>query len=86
SPDGAVKRSLVISTSSYTREDYAEMLHLRRTFLISENFGVLRHVARFVRQETDLHEVELYQRLRRDALAFRLEHDRRAVGVVGAHE
>jgi hypothetical protein len=43
------------------------MLHLRRVFLISENFGVLRHVARFVRQETDITEIELYERLRVDA-------------------
>jgi hypothetical protein len=67
SPEGAVKRSLVISTSSFTKQDYAEMLHLRRVFLMSENFGVLRHVARFVRQERGVTEVELYQRLRVDA-------------------
>ena len=69
SPEGAVKRSLVISTSTFTKDDYAEMLHLRRVFLISENFGVLRHVARFVRQEAGVTEVDLYQRLRRDARA-----------------
>jgi hypothetical protein len=69
SPDGAVKRSLVISTSSFSKDDYAEMLHLRRVFLISENFGVLRHVARFVRQEAGVAEVDLYQRLRVDARA-----------------
>ena len=69
SPEGAVKRSLVISTSSYTKADYAEMLHLRRVFLISENFGVLRQVSRFVRQETGLTEVDLYERLRRDPRA-----------------
>jgi hypothetical protein len=67
SPEGAVKRSLVISTSSFTKDDYAEMLHLRRVFLMSENFGVLRHVSRFVRQERGVSEVDLYQRLRVDA-------------------
>ena len=47
-----MKRSLVISTSSFSTDDYAEMLHLRRVFIVAENFGVLRQVSRFVRQET----------------------------------
>jgi hypothetical protein len=68
-PEGAVKRSLVISTSSFSKDDYAEMLHLRRVFVVSENFGVLRHVARFVRQELGIAELDLYERLRLDARA-----------------
>ena len=43
------------------------MLHLRRVFLVAENFGVLRQVSRFVRQEAGLTEVDLYERLRHDA-------------------
>jgi hypothetical protein len=66
-PDGSTKRALVVSTSSYTREDYEEMLQLRRAFIVADNFGVLRQVSRFVRQETGLPEIELYERLRLDA-------------------
>jgi hypothetical protein len=66
-PDGSTKRALVVSTSSYTREDYEEMLQLRRAFIVADNFGVLRQVSRFVRQETSLPEIELYERLRLDA-------------------
>jgi hypothetical protein len=66
--DGTAKRPLVISTSSYTRDEYDEMMSLRRVFLLSENFGVLRQVSRFVRQELELNEVDFYNRLRVDVL------------------
>ena len=41
------------------------MERLRRVFLLYENFGVLRHVSRFVRQETGMREIDLYERMRR---------------------
>jgi hypothetical protein len=65
--DGTRRRAFVVSTATFTRDDYGQMLDLRRTFRLSENFGVLRQVSRFVRQETGLHEVALYDQLRRDA-------------------
>jgi radical SAM superfamily enzyme YgiQ (UPF0313 family) len=68
-PDGTTKRALVVATSSFTRKDYEEMLQLRRVFIVADNFGVLRQVSRFVRQETGLPEIELYERLRLDARA-----------------
>jgi radical SAM superfamily enzyme YgiQ (UPF0313 family) len=68
-PDGTTKRALLVATSSYTREDYEEMLQLRRAFIVADNLGVLRQVSRFVRQETGLPEIELYERLRLDARA-----------------
>ena len=34
-------------------------------FLVADNFGVLRQVSRFVRQETGVHEIDLYERLGR---------------------
>jgi radical SAM superfamily enzyme YgiQ (UPF0313 family) len=55
----------VVATSSFTREDYEEMRTIRRNFLLLENFGVLRHVARFVRHETGLLEEELYETVAR---------------------
>jgi hypothetical protein len=65
-PDGTRRRAFVVSTATFTRADYDEMLDLRRTFRMCENFGVLRQVSRFVRQETGLHEVALYDQLRQD--------------------
>ena len=54
---------LVVSTATFTRADYARMETLRRTFLLFENFGVLRQVSRFVRQETGRREIDLYDQL-----------------------
>ena len=68
-PDGSTKRALVVATASFTRADYDEMLDLRRVFVVVDNFGVLRQVSRFVRQELRLPEIELYERLRLDARA-----------------
>ena len=56
----------IVATKTYTRDQYDEMVRLRRLFLVVENFGVLRHVARFVRQEAGLPEVDFYERLRTD--------------------
>ncbi len=68
-PDGTLKRALLISTASYSRDDYDEMLRIRRVFTIGENYGLLRQISRFVRKETGLKEIEFYQRLRREAEA-----------------
>jgi hypothetical protein len=68
SADGAeAPRPFVVSTATFTRAEYADMLRLRRVFVLCENFGVLRQVARYVRQETGMLEVEFYERLRVDA-------------------
>jgi hypothetical protein len=67
--DGWSKRALLVSTSSYTREDYEEMLQLREAFVLCENFAVLRQVSRYVRQELGLAEVDFYERARLDSRA-----------------
>jgi hypothetical protein len=60
---------VVVSTATFTREDYAEMHLMRRAYLLTENFGVLRQVTRFVRQELGIAEVALVERMRREATA-----------------
>jgi hypothetical protein len=67
--DGDTRRALVVSTASFSRADYDEMLQLRRTFIVSDNLGAIRQVSRFVRQESGIAEVDLYERLRDDARA-----------------
>lgn len=47
-------RRLVLSTSSFTRADRDLMVRLRRADAALEQFGVLRHVLRFVQWEHDL--------------------------------
>ncbi len=57
----------VVASSTFTRDDYAAMKSIRRNFLLLENFGVLRHVARFVRHETGRPEEEFYDLVARTA-------------------
>jgi radical SAM superfamily enzyme YgiQ (UPF0313 family) len=62
-----VSAPLVISTSTFTRQDYDNMRDLRRVFLLCEDFGAFRQIARYVRHETGVKEVDFYERLRLDA-------------------
>ena len=55
----------VVASSTFSRDDYATMKSIRRNFLLLENFGVLRHVARVVRHETGRLEEDLYETVRR---------------------
>jgi radical SAM superfamily enzyme YgiQ (UPF0313 family) len=61
---GRGQHSMVVSTSSFGREEYHEMRQTRLVFLLCENFNVLRQVARYVRQETGMREVDFYELLR----------------------
>ncbi len=54
---------LLVASRSFTREDHATMLRLRRLFMLLEHFGCLRHVSRFVRQETGMREIDFIERL-----------------------
>jgi hypothetical protein len=58
---------IVMQTKSYTRDDWDTMEQLRVMFSAFDGFGMLRHIARFVRSETGLKEVAFYERLGRDA-------------------
>jgi radical SAM superfamily enzyme YgiQ (UPF0313 family) len=60
---------LVKETASFSRAEWEEMDKLRVAYYIFDNWGVLRYVGRYVRQEVGLKEVDFYDRLRTDALA-----------------
>ncbi len=68
-PIGPGNLPFVTSTSSFTRDDWRAMDKLRLSFMLFENYGVLRHVSRFVRQETGVREIDLYRRLGAEAEA-----------------
>ncbi len=59
------RNTLLASTATYTEADMDEMMRLRHVFGIVENHGVLRHVARFVRREIGMSEVDLYRNVER---------------------
>ena len=58
----------IMQAKSFTRADFDEMDRLRRAFYVFDNFGVLRHVARFTRSEVGVKEVDFYDRLSREAV------------------
>jgi hypothetical protein len=70
-PLGPGRQAILKSTSSFTEDDFGRMERLRVLNLLCENFGVLRLVARYVRQETGRREVDFYQQLEADATAER---------------
>lgn len=63
-PVGPGSNAIVISTSSFTPDDYGAMERIRLGFVMYENFGVLRLVSRFLSQETGTREIDFYQRIR----------------------
>ena len=60
------KKALIVSTETYTRDEYQLMDRYRVVFLMCENYAVLRQLSRFVRQETGMTEMEFYVRLSND--------------------
>ena len=63
------KKALVVSTSSFSRDDYDAMERYRVAFVLCENFALLRQVSRFVRQETGVREMDFYVQLVEEARA-----------------
>jgi radical SAM superfamily enzyme YgiQ (UPF0313 family) len=55
-------------TASYTREQWQEMDRLRMAYYLFDNYPILRYVARFVRRETGMGEVEFYDGIQTEAL------------------
>jgi hypothetical protein len=54
--------------STYSRKEWEEMWRLRSVYLLLDTYGTLRYVARYLRRETGMHEIEFYDRLQMEAL------------------
>ncbi len=61
------KQAVLASTATYTEADLATMDKLKQAYTLFENFGVLRTITRFVRQETSANEMEFYHKLMLDS-------------------
>ena len=59
----------IMETATYTRDEWYEMDSLRVAYYLLDSYGVLRYIARFVRRELAVGEVEFYDRLRSDVHA-----------------
>ncbi len=57
--------NIVVSTSSYTRDDFEEMQRLRLLFRAFEHFGLLRHVFRWLQQERGIRALDLIHEIDR---------------------
>lgn len=60
---GPGKMPVLVSTRTYTRDDLVLMSSYRQLYMLMDNFGVLRYLARFVRQEIGITEMEFYQEI-----------------------
>jgi len=57
------RKSLLVSTATYTADDMQRLLDMRAVYALAETYGILRHVARFVRQMTSVREIDFYREL-----------------------
>ena len=55
---------MLMETATYTRGQWEEMEGLRTAFCLFDSYGLLRYVARYVRREMGMGEVEFYEKLR----------------------
>lgn len=58
-----IGKALIVSASTFTAEEYGAMDRGRQLFMLMENYGVLRQVARFVRHEKGIQEMAFYRGL-----------------------
>ncbi len=66
--EGATRR-LVAASATFTRADYDLMRRRRHLFRVFEDGGALRHLARWVRQEAGVREIDFYDALGDRAIA-----------------
>jgi radical SAM superfamily enzyme YgiQ (UPF0313 family) len=64
----AVPGELLKETATYTRAQWDEMDQLRMAYYLFDNYGILRYVARFVRSEIGMGEVEFYDTVQSEVL------------------
>jgi radical SAM superfamily enzyme YgiQ (UPF0313 family) len=57
----------VRETATFTRDEWDAMYRLTEAFYLVENFGVLRHVAKYVHSETGMREVDFYEKFVEDS-------------------
>ena len=69
----AKPHEVIKEAKTYTRAEWDEMERVRIAFYAFDSFGMLRHIARFVRSEVGLKEVDFYDRVSHVATAEPLE-------------
>ena len=63
----AAPGEMLKETASYTREEWEGMNRLKIAYYLFDSYGLLRYVARFVRSEKGIGEVEFYDSVQKEA-------------------
>jgi radical SAM superfamily enzyme YgiQ (UPF0313 family) len=63
----AAPGEMLKETASYTREEWEGMNRLKMAYYLFDSYGLLRYVARFVRSEKGIGEVEFYDSVQKEA-------------------
>tara|TARA_R110002072_G_scaffold237871_1_gene395277 strand:- start:712 stop:3327 length:2616 start_codon:yes stop_codon:yes gene_type:complete len=66
--------AMLASTATYTENDLTNMRRVADSYLLFENYGVLRTISRFVRQETSFDEMGFYEKLLVDTFDMQDHH------------
>jgi radical SAM superfamily enzyme YgiQ (UPF0313 family) len=56
----AMPGEMLTETASYTREEWEHMNDLKMAYYLLDSYGLMRYVARYVRRETGMGEVDFY--------------------------
>ena len=63
----AAPGEMLKETASYTREEWEGMNRLKIAYYLFDSYGLLRYVARFIRSEKGIGEVEFYDSVQKEA-------------------
>ena len=58
----------IYETATFTREDWDHMMKLRSAYALLDTYGIARYVARYVRGETGMREIDFYDKLQQKVL------------------
>lgn len=64
----ALPGEILMEAASYTRDEWQQMDQLRIAYYLFDGYGLLRYIARFIRSELGIGEVQFYDKVRIDAL------------------
>lgn len=65
----ALPGEMLKETASYTREEWDHMNQLKMAYYLLDSYGLLRYVARFVRRELGIGEVDFYDSVQSEVLS-----------------
>ncbi|NND67449.1 MAG: hypothetical protein HKN19_07680, partial [Halioglobus sp.] len=56
----------IMESATFTRDDWHTMMQLRSAYTLLDTYGVARYLARYVRSETGMREIDFYDKVREE--------------------